>query len=423
MKINLNILLKKVISRLNIINITIILNSAFLTAKIALKMSHFLDVKSKYTAICLGRSVFNDDIKTMSEFSGQINYQIIPKTIFTAIFNYYLVGIIRNGIHTKYHKIKGYEKEQLKYKNYLDRVFDYLLKDIDISAVISANYVYAWQQEIAKICLERGIPFIVLQKEGVTAKEDYFDVIKTYTNNNFIGTKLLVYNDNLKNAFLKLKIKGLNDSAIETVGIPRFDKHLKIESNGQNLVFFSFYVIDKIRHAGLSSEVINTYKKNAQDFHIEVMKFASKNKKINVIIKTKDSERYLNYVVNLAKNNNYLGLNNLTITNSADTFNLIKNSKCIIGFNSLVLLEGMLANKTLISPDIVYKGANNYFDEHPGIINYAKNYHDIKNYFNKKNDAKLSLEKTNFLREHIYKTDGKSSVRAENSIIASLESF
>jgi len=417
----LKYVIEKIIVKFNVINLSVKLNSPYLTTKIALKLIRFLNVKSDHTVLCLGRPTFNNDIAAMSELSGRINYQIVPKIIFTSIFNYYLSDILQSGIHTKYHDIKGYEKNQAKYSNYLNKFFDYFFKEINVSGVISANYVYAWQQEIAKICLERGIPFIVLQKEGVVAKKDYYDSLKNYTNNNFIGTKLLVYNNNLKNAFLRLKIKGLTNSKIETVGIPRFDKYFKMTPGGQNLVFFSFYVIDKIRASGLNKKITETYINNAEKFHIEVMKFASKNKDINVIIKTKDSERYHNYVVNLAKDNSYINLNNLTITNNANPYNLIENSKCVIGFNSMTLIEGLMANKILISPDIIDDGVNNYFDEYPELINYASNYFDIEKYYYGNSSNNFSLKKQIFLSDFLFKDDGKSSERAENSILKILE--
>lgn len=420
----MNILLAKIIVRLKIINLSVILNAVYLTAKATIRISTYLDAGSKTTVLCLGRPIFDDDIKAMHEFSGKINYRIIPKFVFLIIFNHFLGAIPRTNLfHTSYLKLEGFENEQAKYSDFLNRLFNHLLKKQNISAVITANYVYAWQQEIAKICLNKGIPFIVLQKEGLAEKSEYLKFMKTYTNNNFIGTKLMVYNDNIKNALLQCRIRGMTDSNIETIGIPRFDRYYKMDSGGQDLVFFSFLIAERLRHSDLSNKIIDKCLAQEKKFHIEVMKFASMNKDINVVIKTKQNERYLRYVVNLAKDNDYFNLNNLIITNTAKTYDLIKNSKCVIGFNSTTLIEGLISNKILISPRISFEGVKNWFDADSKLVNFANDYHDIKKYYHKNINTNFLMESNKSINEYVYLPDGKASMRAENSIIKSIESI
>ncbi len=415
-------LFTSILFKFNIIELSVRLNFAYLTVKIALIKSTFINTNSNCTVICLGRPIFNEDILTMSELSGRINYHIIPKEVFIAIFNYFLHDIPRDGIHTKYHKITDYEKQKLQYRKYLDRMFNIFSRVIKVDAVISGNYVYAWQQEIAQICLNKGIPFVVLQKEGLTSQNNYLDAIKTYTNNRFIGTKLLVYNNNIKNAFLQLKVKGLTSEMITTVGPPRLDRYFSIKPNGKGLVFFSFHVKSKINHFEIDKEIQVEYVERAKKFHIQIMKFALRNKDIRVVIKTKESQRYYDDVINIAKENNFINLKNLFITNKANTYELIENSSCVIGFNSLVLIEGLIANKTLITTKPLTGGVSGYFDEFPSLINYANNCYDIENFFyrgNKNNNNES--HKNSFLKEFIYKNDGKSSQRAEDSIVNTIK--
>jgi hypothetical protein len=113
----------------------------------------------------------------MSELSGRINYHIIPKEVFIAIFNYFLHDIPRDGIHTKYHKITDYEKQKLQYRKYLDRMFNIFSRVIKVDAVISGNYVYAWQQEIAQICLNKGMQLKLIQIIDLLALNYWYTTI------------------------------------------------------------------------------------------------------------------------------------------------------------------------------------------------------------------------------------------------------
>jgi hypothetical protein len=416
------LLIEKIIIKLNIITLAVKMNSIYLITKIAINISVLLSANSKYTLLCIGRQGFNEDIISMSGLSSKLNYWIVPKIIFTSIFNHYFSNIVYKEIHVEYHTRKGLADKKRRYKVFIDQLLDALLLEKNINAVISGNYVYAWQQEIASCCLDKGIPFIVIHKEGMTTKNEYDNLVKQYTNKIFLGTKMLVYNNNIKNALLSSNIKNLDLNSLQVIGAPRLDKYFGIEELGENIVFFSFYVEDKIRHLDLDDMTINELKNLSENFHAEVMNFAHRNRNVSVIIKTKSGPKYYDYVVKICKDNDYENLENLVITQNGDSYNLIKDAFCVIGYNSTTLVEGLISNRLLISPKFNFSNSCNYFDNYPDLINYVNNCNDIQNILaqNNTHDAKTPAIKKLFLEEYVYRDDGNSSKRAEDAIIKTI---
>ena len=399
------------------------LNLFYLLASIAILISIKFQAKSKYTVLCLGRPIFNDDINSLFKFSGLINYHIIPKEFFTSIFNFFLKGMLRPRIHPEYYSIVGFEDQKVEYREFLEKVFDKLLNKINFDAVLSANYVYAWQQEIASLCVNRSIPFIILHKEGMTSKDNYLAHSKSYTNNFFIGSKILVYNNNMKTALIESEIQNLNKNNIEIVGVPRFDSYFSYRGNiGKNITFFSFMIEDKLRSYDLSLKKIQEFQYQADKFHLEVMKIALQNRENKLIIKTKSTERYLDYVKTLANNNNFNNIDNLIITETGDTSELIRESFCVLGFNSSVLIEALILERKIITPAFDESIVDGYFDDYPELVNYANTFEDINAHLSDTNEKSLNQNSRKaFLEEYIYKTDGKASTLAEEKIINTIK--
>jgi len=358
----------------------------------------------------------------MELYGTKITYVVIPKEVFIQTFANF---ISRTDLfdHTGYYTKRMHNKEKRKYYLYLKKVFMYFRKMIHFDAVLSGNYVYSWQQEFAKVCEENGIPFIVLHKEGMAPESSYLQLVKFYTNCKFVGSKLLVYNNNMKDALLESNIVGIDEDKIEVVGVPRLDKYIRETSTTNNsVVFFSFYPEDKFRHIVLDQEKMVQIISKSIDFHKQVIAFAYNNKNINVIIKTKANSRYLLFVQKIKNDYMIAPIENLSITSSINSFELIKDSKAIIGFNSTTLIEGVLANKIIISPwfgKLLVNDDWNYFKAYPELVRYMNNTRDLEEILSQSNNVVSYNDQTrfDFLESYISNPDGNASVRAEKSII------
>ena len=414
---------ESLVVRFKFIQFSVRMGMPFLTARLALLVSKSFDTGSEKNVLCLGRPIFNEDIAELAKHGSTLNYLVVPKFVFISIFNHYLSRMPFS--HTKYHEIQGFDHEKEMYRRFLKALLSALSKISNIDAVMSANYVYAWQQELAIVCYEAEIPFVVLfkegispmYKEGVTPQHAHDLLVSAYTNKKFIGNKLLVYNENIRNAFVSRNIEGINQDTVETVGIPRLDRYFQLESQGKNIIFFSFYLEDKLRHLDLAEEVLNEYLDNGEKFHIEVMRYAKSNPNQKIVIKTKSNMRYLNYVKKIAKKNGYSKLKNLIITNTGNVYNHIKDAYAIIGYNSTVLLEGFASRRLVITPDFRGGIVRDFFEEYPNLANYVKSMEDINSVVTRGSANVTNIEELkSLLHDRIYIPDGQACRRAEAAI-------
>lgn len=421
---------ESVVIRFKLIQFSVALNIPSLTARLALLVSKLFYTGSEKTVLCIGRPIFNEDIRELAKHGSTLNYLIVPKFVFISIFNHYLSKMPLT--HVKYYEIRGFSHEKKMYGKFLKAFLSELLKVTKIDAVLSANYVYSWQQEFAVACKEARVPFIVLFKEGISpmykkginAKQAYDMLVSEYTNNKFTGDKLLVYNENTQHAFIRQNIRGIDPDTVETVGIPRLDRYFDMKSKGNNVLFFSFYLGDKLRHLNLDKEIIGEYIELEKTFHVEVMKFAKSNPDRKVVIKTKRNGRYPNYVKTIAEENGCSNLQNLVITNTGDVYNHIKNAFAIIGYNSTSLLEGFAAGRLIMTPDFRNGIIHDFFEEYPNLANYVKSMEDINRVIERgRANVPDDEELRSLLHDRIYIPDGQACKRTEASIRKTIEIF
>lgn len=415
---------KRLVAWFDLIGLSVRLRAPAITALLAHVLSNSIDTKSRYNILCIGRPIFNEDIEELAKHGGTLNYLVVQKTVFICIFNRFLPQLLLS--HAQYHDAAECAHEKRLYRKFLEAFLAHLSRITRIDAILSANYNYSWQQELAVASRNQGIPFIVLYKEGisplfadgVSPQGGYDLMVAKYTNNRFIGDKLLVYNDRIKNAFDNLSIVGIGEDTVETVGIPRFDRYFQLDSLGNKVVFFSFDFEDKARHLGLPADEFEKYLAKTREFHIEVMKFAVSHPDRAVIVKTKNNSKYLKYVEEIASETGYSGLKNLTITNQGNVYDLIKDAHAVIGYNSTALLEAFAARRVVMAADFRWGKVRDYFDEYPDLPYYVSNAQDMTEVLatvrggRPVDDRELSA----MLHERIYVPDGQASTRAEAAI-------
>ena len=418
------VLIRKLIFRLRLIKFCVRLRLPSVAAILAGVLSRKMYGQSRYTVLCIGRPIFEEDIEGLAQYGGTINYLIVPKAVFIEIFRYFLPGLLLN--HAKYHDTPGYEYEKLRCRVFLETFLIKFGKLNNVNAILSANYNYSWQQELAVASRNLGIPFVVLFKEGISplfaegvgVQAAYDLLVAKYTNNCFIADRLLVYNSRIKQGFANVRVTGIGPEIVEAVGIPRFDRYFHLSGVGNSIVFFSFNFEDKARHLGLTDDTFEKYQAQTLAFHVEVMRFAAANPGVRVVVKTKNNLKYLRYVEDIAVQTNCAGLPNLTLTNSGNVFDLIRDARAVIGYNSTALLEAFAARRLVMSADFRWGPVRDYFDEYPGLPNYVTTAQDIAVVLasggveRPLDDPKLH----SLLFERIHIPDGGASKRTELAI-------
>jgi len=398
------------------------INSPKLTAIIFILLTKKLNPPRQYRVLCLGRSQFIDDIEALAFYGKNIQYIYIHKQYLGQIVRFFIPYTLHGG--RTYHTDVRYSVGKEKAYSYIKKMIPLLIKFLKFDAVMSGNYVYIDQQEFFKICIQRQISCIVLNKEGVGAAH-YLDKGLDYMKGfRFIGDGMLFINESIKTHDVKY-LKGLSENDSVVVGIPRMDKYHYIKTEAiHQVVLFVFDIADYLHFLPQLVEKKDVLEKTTSTFHESVISFAQNNPMYKIIIKAKSDGRDYEWINKLYQNHSSKGnLKNVEITYTMDVCNLIMGSTCILGFNSTVLLEGIIANKTIISPDyssILDKPkAWDIFYQHHQFVNSTNDYLEIeKILLDSKNYRNYSTEETSkFINKWIYKPDGKSCARAEDAML------
>lgn len=415
---------RKLIVRVNLIQLCARVRLPAFAALLARALSHTINKKNQYTVLCIGRPIFDEDIEELARYGGTLNYLIVPKIVFISIFKEFVPQLLFS--HADYHTIQGYEHEKLKCRKFFESFLAEFRKAVRVDAIVTANYNYSWQQELAVAARTLDIPFVVLFKEGisplfaegVSSQMAYDVMVEKYTNRYFIGDLLLVYNDRIKEAFFRLGIAGTDREKVTTVGIPRFDRYFHLDAQGDGIVFFSFDFEDKARHLNLTNDEFAGYLARTRDFHVEVMRYAAAHPEVRVVVKTKNNVKYLRYVERIAEEEGFTNLRNMTLTNQGNVFDLIKGAHAVIGYNSTALLEAFAARRLVMSADFRQGPVRDYFDEYPNLPNYVTTAEDIAAVMAQSGTGRPIGDPDLYalLHQRIHIPDGQASARTEAAI-------
>src|SRR3989344_1824652 len=419
-----------------LIQFSLAINSPTLTAFVLAVSARKINSLGRLTVLCMRRSIFIADVQAIARWSGQIKCVIIEREHLRLVLYHFLTRVERETIsETNYYTSNIGQAGKQRYYAYLNKMFPTLKKFINFEAGLAGNFGYIEQQELARIFLEKNIPFFVLHKEGLTfagvdqaTANEYVKIYKTFK---FIGSKMLFYNQQIFQALVNLGIPGLNQDQAVVVGIPRMDNYFNSAGTDQpsnQVVLFSFYPSDKFFNFSgeAGGKKLATIKDIAYNFHLWLMRFAANNPKIKVVIKTKYAQQYLDYVTDIFNKNFRKKINNLVITNLGDASKLIKDSRVVLGFKSTTLLEGIIANRFIISPyfgDIIPNDALDYFTKYPELVKYAKTEKELSEWI-LQTDRYLDYNqesKNKFLTDLIYLPDGRASLRTEQAIINTIK--
>jgi len=387
-----------------------------------------LNPKLKYNVICLERSIFLDDIKALSKRSKDVNFIIFPRRDLDAI----LIFLNRNDkeweklTEANYHSTDYCISGRKKYFNFLNKLVVELDSLFSIDAFLACNFGYLSQQELAKILKIKNIAFIVLHKEGIAVQDKFLELANVYVNHQFVGDKMLFYNKMISNAMIEKKIPGVNSANTSVVGIPRLDPFFNLKkSSSKQIVFFSFYSDDKFGYFIEDKEQLKKLAERSDEFHRIIIEFAKLHSDIKVIIKTKTAKYYVEYVNDIYHAYTNQLLENLIITNKGSALDLTRESSFVIGFNSVTLLSGILAQRKIFSPyfgDLLSEKHWDYFKDSPELITYILSCEDLeKQVLPSIEKIESSLETSKFfLTDLIGEPDGRASERTEQKIIETI---
>ncbi len=383
------------------------------------------------TVLCLGRTIFVDDVKALAQFSGKLDYMVVHLQYFAQLFRHFFTrDELAEMSEANYHHNPAIRKGREQYANFLRRLWPVLAQRFGLVSVMSGNFDYFVQQELAAVVEELKVPFIVLHKEGMMGfgGSDYLrQNIKQYENTPFVGSKMLFYNEGAKQALLQAHITGFVEEKMEVVGVPRLDAYFeKLEAGRapRQVVFFSFYPPERFRHL-VTGPKMGEIENRSRQIHEWVMKFAKNHPDTKVIVKTKNAQHYYKYVQDIAEELFEQMPRNLNITNSANLIEVIQNSSVVVGYNSTTLVEALAAGKKVISADfsdLLPEKEEDFFTGYFDLLNFARSENELEQLILTQTEQKIEpARRDEFLKIFMSTPDGQASKRAEAAIIETIK--
>jgi hypothetical protein len=222
-----------------------------------------------------------------------------------------------------------------------------------IDAVISANFGYCIQREFATALEMRGTPFLIVQKENLNAATEdrrrIWHAIYKNGRGKFGGRKILVYNQMERDLEVASGVAG--PERVEIVGMPRLDRlhrwrreHGESDADGAaKVLFFSFSRSDKIPR---SLDLAKGWGQFCADTHRAMIELAERRPEVEIIAKTKGIGRQDEELESFAKD----VPQNLRVVSGGDAFQLLTESRVVVGFNTTGLIEALALGKPVIVP-------------------------------------------------------------------------
>jgi hypothetical protein len=408
-----------------VIYIGCLINSPLLVSKIfIISIKKLNNVKykanTKKKIIYFYRSAgINDLIESFSKIKSENDIFTLERGLLVEIFNYFTgEGVISDFNYKK----EGSINNKIKYRFFINKVFELIKKDWNLGGIITSGIFMKADHELIATCKDINIPFIIMQKEGIRSHNERLveDHYLKHKIPKFEGTKILVYNQDEKNSYIKSGYAKKDQIIIN--GCARLDTFFKLKKKLPNTKTIAFFLIQNDYGLPIQSgkwHVPSVLKKKIKDkkFSWEIIEkkyfeiiedFINNNKDYNIIIKTKPIPSLSPSQIKFM---NKMKANNVKIFSGGNSYNTIKNSKIIVTFSSTVIFEALAANRILIvAYDLVNTNKSKY------ILDINKSFLPTK-FINKNNLKKLKNQKINIkfkkkiFSKYLGNNNGKSGDR------------
>jgi hypothetical protein len=328
------------------------------------------DAKGRINVLILKKEGFTEDILSSIGAKPYFNIYVGNRRAFKVL----AAGILHRAIDDNNYYINSAAAQASKsaYRNFLKRTWTKLsyLKKFDV--VLSGNFGYYAERELAAALEGLGVPFITLHKENVKSpgRVDFF--IHHYRNRRgpFLGRKILVYNDIERQVQLSSGV--ISDDRVIVTGMPRLDrahhwrqanKSAENSNHEPQVLFFSFRqrtglpMISRKPRAGIAGnkEKIGRgidelhWNEFFRQCHQAILILARENPEIKVVIKAKGAVRELTALNKMLGSQQSLPPN-LKIVVGGDPFELLTQSHVVCGFNTTGIIEALALGKPVVEP-------------------------------------------------------------------------
>jgi len=324
----------------------------------------------RYRVLLLSRAGFNEDVAATLKAAENVECVEISRAIIKGIADAFLPRDVDDNNYGSASPTA--QAGMVRYRAFLKRLWRALDPYERIDAVLTANFGYYAEQELASMLEELGVPFIVLHKENAwtPSGQAFWKRVYRERRKPFQGRCILVYNTVERDMQIDA---GIVDSGrIEVVGMPRLDAvHHWREANaglksGPCILFASFLPTvglpllprkGRDRNGHKYNEVFDEEARElsvgrlCREVHAAIVDLAHANPGITVWVKTKGRASDRSEILRLLGVTDHRLLPaNLRIVHGGSVLDLLYQSAVVCGFHSTVLLEAMAAGRPTVVP-------------------------------------------------------------------------
>ena len=327
--------------------------------------------KKRYNVLMIEKDTFYEDVIASLGTSPDVRVHIAHRMLVKAIAAAYLPPELDGNFYVSDDpKIIQAKRD---YAAFLTSMWPYLSRLMPIDAVVSANFGYYAERELAGAMEALGVPFLALHKENLKSpgRMDFFADLYRSRRGPFTGRRILVYNEIER--IVQTTAEVIAPDSVTICGMPRLDRMhswRQNEANGaandsgrKQVLFFSFTKktgLPQIRrksHSGFANlaEPMDdavarlSWSRLFRDSHRAVYLLAQERPDVDVVIKTKPRPRDYGPVIALL-GDPATWPDNLRLVSKGDPFKLLVAAHAVSGFNTTGLFEAITAGKPIVVP-------------------------------------------------------------------------
>jgi len=346
----------------------------------------FSGAPARYRVLIIKKAVFNEDVLEVLGKAPDIEVFGVGRAVIKSLS----LGILPRAVcddATYVSDDPATEQAKVRYRTLCLRVWRYLSLFRQYDAVITGNWCYWAERELAAALEELGTPFIVLHKEGIKPPERsrmLRDLFRK-TRGRFAGRRVLVYHELERDHQIEGDISRADQITI--VGMPRLDRlHAwrKLAASGKvparsarPMVLLLAFIPNNFlpSYSGIDSDL--AWDELCRGTYRAALRLACENPKIDVVIRPRLHE--LAEVAALLDREGPRPAN-VRVVADGEIMPLIEACWVVCGHNTTVLLEGLAAGKPVVVPhfgealDTRYHG---YTVEHGEAVEHANSVDDL----------------------------------------------
>ena len=295
--------------------------------------------RSSHTVLCLSRESFIKDIMELRS-RGKFNYPMV-----IGGFTRFQMAWFPNAmqIQTFYQAYEGKGKEYAIKQStaYAHQLIKLASRKQKINAVLSANFDYWQDVGFKQACKDLEIPFVVLSREHPVIPKVCDVVVDWYQRSayRFEGAAIAVAGKSTRDVLARVD-SVCRPEQVTITGLPRFDAWLDVnkdlpiaERSWITLLTFSDgYYADQT-----FGEVLKGFCAAARAHGGSGIKFLVKTKDINDTLAVQR-------IVNIQDSTHVI------CTHEVDLFRVLPESRLVINYNSLSLVEAVMARAPILLP-------------------------------------------------------------------------